>query len=183
MALPYMAPLVYLFICLNSITVYHVLWALAWNKVFIYIYLFNYTKLAFNSLKMIQNDTVYQPIKQRILSCTPSGQWHMVRIATTAWLMDTSPQDQLSTQSITGTRGRQWEVWNHTLSANCFHQLLPIHILPLLPPYSPRQTRPKFFEAAHPCIWNGAYENLDRSRFSDLDRKSERQLSRLIKNS
>ena len=29
MALPYMAPLVYLFICLNSITVYHVLWALA----------------------------------------------------------------------------------------------------------------------------------------------------------
>ena len=37
MALPYMAPLVYLFICLNSITVYHVLWALAWNKVFIII--------------------------------------------------------------------------------------------------------------------------------------------------
>ena len=24
----------------------------------------HYTKLAFNSLKMIQNDTVYQPIKQ-----------------------------------------------------------------------------------------------------------------------
>ena len=24
----------------------------------------NYTKLAFNSLKMIQNDTVYQPIKR-----------------------------------------------------------------------------------------------------------------------
>ena len=37
MALPYMAPLVYLFICLNSITVYHVLWALAWNKVIIII--------------------------------------------------------------------------------------------------------------------------------------------------
>ena len=29
----------------------------------------NYTKLAFNSLKMIQNDTVYQPIKQ-LLSCS-----------------------------------------------------------------------------------------------------------------
>ena len=26
--------------------------------------IFNYTKLAFNSLQMIQNDTVYQPIKQ-----------------------------------------------------------------------------------------------------------------------
>ena len=28
----------------------------------------NYTKLAFNSLKMIQNDTVYQPIKQGMIS-------------------------------------------------------------------------------------------------------------------
>ena len=27
----------------------------------------NYTKLAFNSLKMIQNDTVYQPIKQGMI--------------------------------------------------------------------------------------------------------------------
>ena len=27
-------------------------------------YILNYTKLAFNSLKMIQNDTVYQPIEQ-----------------------------------------------------------------------------------------------------------------------
>ena len=29
-----------------------------------HIDILNYTKLAFNSLKMIQNDTVYQPIKQ-----------------------------------------------------------------------------------------------------------------------
>ena len=27
----------------------------------------NYTKLAVNSLKMIQNDTVYQPIKQGMI--------------------------------------------------------------------------------------------------------------------
>ena len=27
----------------------------------------NYTKLAFSSLKMIQNDTVYQPIKQGMI--------------------------------------------------------------------------------------------------------------------
>ena len=27
----------------------------------------NYTKLAFNSLQMIQNDTVYQPIKQGMI--------------------------------------------------------------------------------------------------------------------
>ena len=27
----------------------------------------HYTKLAFNSLKMIQNDTVYQPIKQEMI--------------------------------------------------------------------------------------------------------------------
>ena len=29
--------------------------------------LLNYTKLALNSLKMIQNDTVYQPIKQGMI--------------------------------------------------------------------------------------------------------------------
>ena len=32
-----------------------------------HIDILNYTKLALNSLKMIQNDTVYQPIKQGMI--------------------------------------------------------------------------------------------------------------------
>ena len=33
----------------------------------------NYTKLAFNSLKTIQNDTVYQPIKQGAIGLEING--------------------------------------------------------------------------------------------------------------
>ena len=32
-----------------------------------HIDILNYTKLAFNSLKIIQNDTVYQPVKQGVI--------------------------------------------------------------------------------------------------------------------
>ena len=38
-----------------------------------HIDLLNYTKLAFNSLKIIQNDTVCQPIKQGMIGLEPLG--------------------------------------------------------------------------------------------------------------